>query len=73
MAKRTRNIIESDPIPFGTVAADWSVAGWATRLRYMADVCEQDHAERAGELRRWADAITTPQRKIDFLAADGSA
>ena len=69
MAKRTCNHIKSDPIPFGTVAADWSVEGWATRLRYMADVCEQDHAERAGELRRWADQVESNSSSCDSRTA----
>lgn len=37
----------------------WTARTWIMRLRYLADCCEEDHPERAEELRAWAEKVET--------------
>ena len=39
------------------VPAGWTPNRWASRLRAVADACQEDHPDRATELRRMADAL----------------
>lgn len=41
----------------GFVNPGWTPAGWAARLRQLADRCEAMHADLAATYREWADNI----------------